>query len=88
MSYDVYSANEAQPKLLCTRLTYLLKRLSINISEIGPQSLARGYHDLRVKPVQKITVKQKLLLPAGPDLSVRRPWAGSLLEAPTHPQML
>ena len=61
MSYDVYSANEAHPKLLCTRLTYLLKRLSINISEIGPQSLARGYHDLRVKPVQKITVKQKLL---------------------------
>jgi len=25
---------------------------------------------------------------AGPDLSVWRPWAGSLLEAPTHPQML
>jgi len=24
----------------------------------------------------------------GPDLSVWRPWAGSLLEAPTHPQML
>jgi len=23
----------------------------------------------------------------GPDLSVWRPWAGSLLEAPTHPQM-
>ena len=23
-----------------------------------------------------------------PDLSVWRPWAGSLLEAPTHPQML
>ena len=25
---------------------------------------------------------------AGPDLSVWRPWAGSLLDAPTHPQML
>ena len=25
---------------------------------------------------------------AGPDKSVWRPWAGSLLEAPTHPQML
>jgi len=25
---------------------------------------------------------------AGPDLSVWRPWAGSLLKAPTHPQML
>jgi len=25
---------------------------------------------------------------SGPDLSVWRPWAGSLLEAPTHPQML
>ena len=24
----------------------------------------------------------------GPDLSVWRPWAGPLLEAPTHPQML
>ena len=24
----------------------------------------------------------------GPDLSVWRPWAGSLLQAPTHPQML
>ena len=23
-----------------------------------------------------------------PDLSMWRPWAGSLLEAPTHPQML
>jgi len=29
-----------------------------------------------------------LTLGAGPDLSVWRPWAGSLLEAPTHPQML
>jgi len=25
---------------------------------------------------------------AGPDLSVWRPWAGSLLKASTHPQML
>jgi len=27
-------------------------------------------------------------LPPVPDLSMWRPWAGSLLEAPTHPQML
>ena len=29
-----------------------------------------------------------LLTSPWPDLSVWRPWAGSLLEAPTHPQML
>jgi len=27
-------------------------------------------------------------LESGPDLSMWRPWARSLLEAPTHPQML
>ena len=30
----------------------------------------------------------KRALRTGPDLSVWRPWAESLLEAPTHPQML
>ena len=34
----------------------------------------------------RLGLKVKVI--SGPDLSVRRPWAGSLLEAPTHPQML
>jgi len=37
----------------------------------------------------RCTASQNLgLFTPGPDLSVCRPWAGSLLEAPTHPQML
>jgi len=34
------------------------------------------------------STRRALSTAPGPDLSVWRPWAGSLLEAPTHPQML
>ena len=36
----------------------------------------------------RLSVRPTVASQSGPDLSVWIPWAGSLLEAPTHPQML
>ena len=38
--------------------------------------------------IPRLVLRAAMRASTGPDLSVWRPWAGSLLDAPTHPQML
>ena len=47
----------------------------------------RRYADYNRPTYWRQDIKISLVAP-GPDLRVWRPWAGSLLEAPTHPQMV
>jgi len=52
---------------------------SCNLTCASPVTASRSLHCFETLPPAE---------ESGSDLSVWRPWAGSLLEAPTHPQML
>jgi len=91
-----------RPVAFATSATWLIRHWVLTVSAsidsgswvalscVLPCNRARVWLNCRSQNVTCLTQAHRFHQPLnpGPDLSVWRPWPGSLLEAPTHPQML
>jgi len=77
---SVFVSFRAHVKVTCCIVSYRMTRVSLMYCTEPATKMWKN------RTITEHFAKNYTL--AGPGLSVWRPWAGSLLDAPTHPQML